>query len=65
MDIAEATIVAATIIAVSILLSNGIYEFSSDRSNSVHRYNVYTGNLEFCVLNSSCRPFEGNSAGAE
>jgi len=58
MDIAKAIIVAATIIAVSILLSNGIYEFSSDRPEVVHRYNVYTGNLEFCVLNSSCRSFE-------
>jgi len=57
MDTPKAIIIAAILIAVSILVTQGIYEFSSVRWDTVQRYNKLTGNAELCLFGSGCGSF--------
>jgi len=58
IDVPRAIIIAATIIASSVFLTNGFYEFSSSNFGVAHRYNKITGSVDLCGLKSGCEPFE-------
>lgn len=50
MDIGKSIILAAIIVAIGLLLSNGIYEFDTPKLGSVHRYNKLTGSVELSLI---------------
>lgn len=57
MDTPKAIIIAAIIIAASILVTSGIYEFSSVQMDMVQRYNKLTGNVAICIVGHECKSF--------
>lgn len=57
MDTPKSIIIAAIIIAVSISITSGIYEFSSVQLDIVQRYNKFTGDVAICVVGHECKSF--------
>ena len=57
MNTPQAITIAAILVAVSILFSGGIYEFSSINLASAHRYNKFTGSTDLCAVRKGCKSF--------
>jgi hypothetical protein len=58
MDTPKAIIIASVILGGSILVSQGMYDFSSSQMGVAHRYNRITGSVALCVHNMGCDIFQ-------